>query len=307
MVWDPPPPPKWSKVVKRSPPPPRPSEANRANHQGLVSTPPPLTNLLVALLGIRELPLREVRVPNAAVGERRGHRVARDPGHGNHLLEVLDGLVVLAGRVVHGPQAVVALALRERGKGMGAPSSGLRRPQSDVKPHTRREGGGIPCPEKSESTNSGATKPLPFLKNERTNYAGLLMRNSGGLLCFLEDFPGASTSTLWGFFARCTTSGLTVPTLTPDLRSPEEPPQVDRKPSLQSTLHKTKWRISTSMCIAHVVADKQFVPNKCGHQYIHHNNAPGTHRNTNETRPLQHFCDFHGKRIGVNRILRRGN
>ena len=34
-------------------------------------------------------------------------------------------------------------------------------------------GGGDPCLGKSESTNSGATKPVPFLKNERTNYAGL--------------------------------------------------------------------------------------------------------------------------------------
>ena len=32
--------------------------------------------------------------------------------------------------------------------------------------------GGISCPGKSESTNA-ATKPVPFLENERTNYAGL--------------------------------------------------------------------------------------------------------------------------------------
>ena len=51
--------------------------------------------------------------------------------------------------------------------------------------------------------------------------------------------------------------------------------RVDRKPSLQSTLHKAKCRIS-SMCITHVLANKQFVPHKCGHQSIHHNNAPGT-------------------------------
>ena len=31
-------------------------------------------------------------------------------------------------------------------------------------------GGGIPCGGKYESTNSGATKPVPLLKNERTNY-----------------------------------------------------------------------------------------------------------------------------------------
>ena len=34
-------------------------------------------------------------------------------------------------------------------------------------------GGGIPCLGKSESTNSGATNPVPFLQQERTNYAGL--------------------------------------------------------------------------------------------------------------------------------------
>ena len=31
-------------------------------------------------------------------------------------------------------------------------------------------GGGIPCLRKYDSTNSGATKSVPFLKNERTNY-----------------------------------------------------------------------------------------------------------------------------------------
>ena len=31
-------------------------------------------------------------------------------------------------------------------------------------------GGGIPCPGKCDSTNSGATKSVPFLKNEQTNY-----------------------------------------------------------------------------------------------------------------------------------------
>ena len=35
-----------------------------------------------------------------------------------------------------------------------------------------RGGGGIPCLGKSESTNSGATKPMPLLKDERTNHAG---------------------------------------------------------------------------------------------------------------------------------------
>ena len=45
---------------------------------------------------------------------------------------------------------------------------------------------------------------------------------------------------------------LAIPTLIPDLPSPRGAPQVDQsgpKPSLQSTLHKEKWRISTSMCI----------------------------------------------------------
>ena len=37
--------------------------------------------------------------------------------------------------------------------------------------------------------------------------------------------------------------------------------RVDRKPFLQSTLHMAKWRIST-------LANTQFVPHKCGHQYI---------------------------------------
>ena len=39
---------------------------------------------------------------------------------------------------------------------------------------------------------------------------------------------------------------------------------MDRKPSLQSTLHKTKWGISTSMHITHVLANKQFVSHKHG-------------------------------------------
>ena len=53
--------------------------------------------------------------------------------------------------------------------------------------------------EKSESTISGATKPVPFLKNERTNYAGLAKaaHEKQWMGCyFLEDFPGAPTSTL---------------------------------------------------------------------------------------------------------------
>ena len=33
-----------------------------------------------------------------------------------------------------------------------------------------------------------------------------------------------------------------------------------RDPSLQSTLHKRKWRILTSVCITHVLANKQFIP-----------------------------------------------
>ena len=34
-------------------------------------------------------------------------------------------------------------------------------------------GAGVLCLQKSESTNSGATKPMPFLKSERTSYAGV--------------------------------------------------------------------------------------------------------------------------------------
>ena len=83
-----------------------------------------------------------------------------------------------------------------------------------------------------------------------------------------------------GVCAPRTTVVLTIPTVTPDIPSPRGAPPSrpeDRKPSLQSMLHKAKWRISTLMCITHVLANKQCVPHKCGHQYIHHNNAPGTH------------------------------
>ena len=54
---------------------------------------------------------------------------------------------------------------------------------------------------------------------------------------------------LWGGGGICparpwhATFVLTIPALTPDLPSPEEPPkstQVDRKPSLESTLYKSK-------------------------------------------------------------------
>ena len=40
---------------------------------------------------------------------------------------------------------------------------------------------------------------------------------------------------------------------------------VDGKPSVQSTLHRTQWRILHIMCITHVLANKQFIPHKCGH------------------------------------------
>ena len=43
---------------------------------------------------------------------------------------------------------------------------------SAIKAECQR-GWDIPCLGTPESTNSGATKPVPFLKNERTNYAGL--------------------------------------------------------------------------------------------------------------------------------------
>ena len=37
-------------------------------------------------------------------------------------------------------------------------------------PSRYRGGGGIPCGGKYESINSGATKSVPLLKNEQTNY-----------------------------------------------------------------------------------------------------------------------------------------
>ena len=93
--------------------------------------------------------------------------------------------------------------------------------------------GVIQCLGKSKSISSGTTKPVPFLENREQILQGwqkLLMRNSGWLLLFPEDFPGASTSTLV-----CT-------------------------------------------------------PTEC------HRNA------TNEARPLQHFCDFHGKLLIITQI-----
>ena len=60
---------------------------------------------------------------------------------------------------------------------------------------------------------------------------------------------------------------LTIPTLTriyPPLEEPPNSTKVDRKPSLQSRLHRAKWRISTSMCFTHVLANKQFVPISVG-------------------------------------------
>ena len=58
------------------------------------------------------------------------------------------------------------------------------------------------------------------------------------------------------------------PELNPGFTLPRGAPKsagVDRKPSL------------CNVCITHVLANKQFVPHKCGHQYIHHNYAPGTY------------------------------
>ena len=65
--------------------------------------------------------------------------------------------------------------LRGRGRedtGLGRCGvSGLR--VTSAVGYKERGCGGISCPEKYKSTNSGATKPAPCLENERTNYAGL--------------------------------------------------------------------------------------------------------------------------------------
>ena len=61
-------------------------------------------------------------------------------------------------------------------------------------------GVGIPCLGKSESINSGATKPVPFLNTEGTNYAALAKvaheKQWKVAVIFLENSPGSSTSTL---------------------------------------------------------------------------------------------------------------
>ena len=69
------------------------------------------------------------------------------------------------------------------------------------------------------------------------------------------------------------------PGFSPPLEEPPKATRVDCKPSLQCMPHNTTWRISTSMCITHALANRQLVPHKCGHQYIRRDNAPETHHN----------------------------
>ena len=54
-----------------------------------------------------------------------------------------------------------------------------------------RSGGGIPCGGKYESTNSGATKSVPLLKNERTTYVWV-PNNTHGVCC---HYPHKSLKT----------------------------------------------------------------------------------------------------------------
>ena len=63
------------------------------------------------------------------------------------------------------------LATRGEGKGSSAPLDPSSRPA--LHPYIAHRG--IPCGGKYESTNSGATKSVPLLKSERTNYVRLPM------------------------------------------------------------------------------------------------------------------------------------
>ena len=53
---------------------------------------------------------------------------------------------------------------------------------------------------------------------------------------------------------------------------------MDRKPSLQSTLHKPKLWNSATQNVTQNVPNRQYYSHKCGHQYIHNNTAPYTHQ-----------------------------
>ena len=76
--------------------------------------------------------------------------------------------------------------------------------------------------------------------------------------------------------ARCATFALTIPALTPDSPSPRGAPHIDQSgPQTFPTKHVVSVEIAEfNNNVYHVLANKQLVPHKCGHQYICHNNNP---------------------------------
>ena len=81
-------------------------------------------------------------------------------------------------------EAVVGGAHCPPARGWGSAQAwGRPRVQHPCLPLCAHTGGGcgIPCLGKSESTNSGMTKPVPFLKNERTLDSGRSLLFPGGL------------------------------------------------------------------------------------------------------------------------------
>ena len=85
------------------------------------------------------------------------------------------------------PPPQMGLSCQGPKTGLGGPEGVSGRGRFWVPLHTVGGEGGIPCQGKSESINSGATKPVPFLKMSVQILQGwqkMFMRNSGRLLIF---------------------------------------------------------------------------------------------------------------------------